>query len=215
MEEKLIYPHQLVIQEYNLSDKTLGKENDERIANLNSIIENPDATSEELELALRESKLIAGALIARFAKMDKTDIKNFRREMERKADVANAINEASKEIEHQIKELKEEEEEEGQIESHEVEEVDAPDDKNSKIQAIIDFFEANTNATEEDLIGLGLKNIKGANEIILIPDKFKIVKKGNRYVLKKKSDGFFGWVLFGIGALVAGFLGYNYYKNNK
>lgn len=211
--EKLIYPHQLVIEEYKLQGRTLGKENDEKIEQINSIIEKEDATPEELEMALKESKLIAGILIARFAKMDKSDIRNYRKEQKKKEEVSDAIKEATKEIQDKIEDLKQEEQE--KIEEPEVEEVDAPDGKNSKIQAIIDFFESNSEATEKDLIELGLKNIQGAEEIILIPEKFKIVKKGDKYFLKKKSNGIFGWILFGLGALVAGFLGYNYYKNKE
>jgi len=213
--ETLTYPHQEVIAFYGLENKDMGAENNERLKKLNEKISDPELSSEEMQNALKESRLLAGVLVQRFSNVDDNDVRNYKQEQQNIKEVKQKIEDATSEIREEIKLLKEEEKLQEQ-EEEEVEEIVAPSDNNSKIQAIIQYFEENSEADESDLSYLGLKNVQGASEIILIPDKYKLVKKDNgNYVLKKKSDGILGWVLFGLGAIVAGFFGYKYLKKNN
>jgi len=215
--EKLIYPHQEVITFYGLENKDMGAENNARIKALNDKISNDDLTSEEMQEALKESRLLAGVLIERFSDVDENDVENYKKEMKKRKEAEQLIKDSTVEVREEIKLKKEEEilaaEEEEDEEG--VEEVVAPsaDGRESKIKTIVDFFEENTEASEYELADLGLKNIKGANEIILVPDKYKLQRKSNgNYVLKKKSDNLFGWVLFGLSSVAAIFLGLKYLK---
>lgn len=219
--ENVKYPHQEVIEYYELSLDGLGKATRETVEQLNSKIsemnnaEDGDELVEDMKETLAKSKLIAGVIIAENKKNDTE---------KEKAEVAKEVEESVKSVKEEIKaataaaaaeekaaqaKAAEEEEEE------EEEDVPPPPARDEeKIQTIIDFFKEYKVATEDELAELGLKNFKGAKEIMLVPNKYMIVLNDDGdYVLKKNSGDGLGWILLGIGALIAGFFGYRAYKN--
>lgn len=226
--ENVKYPHQEVMEYYELSLDGLGKATRETVEQLNSKIdeinnseEDDDDLVESMKETLAKSKLIAGVIIAENKKSDTE---------KEKAEVAKEVAESVQAVKSEIQAAEEaarieaeaaeaaaaaEKEEEEEEEEEEV--LPPPSSAEEKIQNIIDFFNEYKVATEDELEELGLKNFKGADEITLVPKKYIIARtEEGDYILKKKSgDGMFGWVLVGIGALVAGFFGYKYYKKNK
>lgn len=207
-----VYPHQVVIDFYGLHKKNMGAHNNNIIKTLNEKIKKNDLTPEEKEELLKESKLLAAALIERFQSNA-----DFEKSEEQINELNNKLEESFNNIIEDIENEKEKENEnENEEDVLEVEEVLPPsDEKNSKIQSIIEFLQKNKEASEEELKELGLKNIDDVEEIILIPNKYKLVKNNNgKYKLHKKTD-VFGWVILGFGTLVALFLGYKHFYNKK
>lgn len=213
---ELIFPHQEVIEHYKLENKKMGAENDARIKQLNELISRDDLTSEEVQEALKESRLIAGVLLERFSDVSQDDVENYKAEQTKLAEAKQKVKDSVADIKQQIEILKEEEKEK-ENEEEEIEDVPSPSSKEDKINQILEFIKDNGYITKEELIEFGMKNINDAKEIILIPDKYKLVQNedGNYIVSNKKeekSSGGLGVVLTLIGIGLAGFLGYKYIK---
>lgn len=214
---ELIFPHQEVIEHYKLENKKMGAENDARIKQLNELISRDDLSSEEVEGALKESRLIAGVLLERFSDVSQDDVENYKAEQTKLAEAKQKVKDSVADIKQQIEILKEEEKEKENEEEEEIEDVPSPSSKEDKINQILEFIKDNGYITKEELIEFGMKNINDAKEIILIPDKYKLVQNedGNYIVSNKKeekSSGGLGVVLTLIGIGLAGFLGYKYIK---
>lgn len=214
---ELIFPHQEVIEHYKLENKKMGAENDARIKQLNELISRDDLSSEEVEGALKESRLIAGVLLERFSDVSQDDVENYKAEQTKLAEAKQKVKDSVADIKQQIEILKEEEKEKQNEEEEEIEDVPSPSSKEDKINQILEFIKDNGYITKEELIEFGMKNINDAKEIILIPDKYKLVQNedGNYIVSNKKeekSSGGLGVVLTLIGIGLAGFLGYKYIK---
>lgn len=211
---ELIFPHQEVIEHYNLQNKKMGEENDARIKQLNELISRDDLSSEEVEGALKESRLIAGILLERFSDVSKDDVENYKAEQNKLAEAKQKVKDSVADVKQQIEILKEEEKHE---EEEEIEDVPTPSSKEEKINQILEFIKDNGYITKEELIEFGMKNVNDSKEIILIPDKYKLVQNedGNYVVSNKKeekSGSGFGLLLGLVGIGIAGFLGYKYIK---
>lgn len=221
-QEKLTFPHQEVMEHYEIevnelpkNSKALVESLENRISKLDSMEDGDDKVNELKDIA-NKSKMFAATIVEGNKKDDSAkERKEIEEDIKKSTDSIKQeikrISEDSKADEQRQRQRQREREQ--RLAKTEEEEVPPPT-KESKIEAIISFFENNNSATLEDLKNLGLNNINGdIEEIELVPDKYRIVKKsGDKYVLKKKDDGILGWIFLGAGVLVAGIFGYKYLK---
>lgn len=197
------FPHQEVIETLDLKNKKFGKENDERIKALNDFIAQGDLNHEEMMDALNESKLIAAMLIKRFDTISKEDEDTYQEEKKKIEEVKKIVQDSVDDIKEEIQKLKDSDD------------VPPPSmSKEEKINSIVEFIKDNGSISENDLIEFGMKNINGADEIILVPEKLKLIKnEDGNYILKENKGGLLGWALVGFSVLIGAFFGIRYLKN--